>query len=1085
MADINYAKSFAGDDRQFAASYLGTNYANQIRGIEHFLASYLKTYLGDYTKTYLGQYEKQWGKQYDGVWLGVYSKQYSKEYSKAYEGSFTSQFEGQFGNSFSKTYEGAFNKQFEGAFTGYYNKSYIAVYSRQFAKQFLGGPYLVMYEGAFEGTFASGLSYSKTYTKTYEGVYEGVYTTQYEKAYLGQYEGTFEGSFDAQYSKQWTKHYSKDYEGIFNSYRSENLNYIAHYGREYLKQYHKSYYKVWLKTYIGNYEAQWTGHYGKAWSVSSQYEGIYYSGTAYTRTITVSFSEDPYDDDIEGFEGPVELGFSAQYSKSWSGDIGYSRLFVNSVEQGAGIPAQILNYSDGGGTNYASGSSGSYLNAQGVSWEAGNNREFGTLYYTSGGTVWSSAVLLGGTFITQYTGAQIRAYIGGYVSSYGNEVELAEELEGWQGSTGVYYMQEGYAAHNIDEDAVAFYLGTTGNVATYSKTYLDNEATLWIKSFPTNIYLGAWSNARTGYLGVNSGLNSVAHYAGQYTKSWMHSTTLAYGASDHLGWSRSYQKGYLKHYEKTWTTIGYYIGYYTGIYTKQYSKAYEKIYSKVWVGQYSRLFEGSFVKQYEKAYTGQYIGQYNKDYVKTYTQHWSGVYSRQFQGPALYNASANGNFTGLVTHNFEKNYIKAYEGVYLGQYTGTFIGQYIKQYGALFTGQYEGAFVGVYNKVYVKQYTKEYEGQYGAQFGKVYSKLYEGAFNKTYVGAYVKAYGGVYQGAYASIGDTLRFVSNFAGPQTFHTSYVTTTAIANTKSGELTDGGGLIRVKDASIWKQAKDIKIKENDAWRDVSIVRKKEDGQWKITGVNYERTDITLSSNTSQFNLSAHLDSLGKSKGTRPQHVNITIADDVYVYSDHQTTPALNLSGFGAIQNINHKVKILVKPDGNIIGKSGVGGLGATTGQNGANGGDAIKMGNGIEVYIENYGIIAGGGGGGGGGGYPVNGVSSSGGIGGTGAGWNSGAFISESSSDRNGTNASTALGIHGGNGGLLGQLGTGAGGYNDDSDASQNVANPGTHYSQYAQSGNGGEPGSAIIGYDASRVSFINTGSVFGDSAFKLKA
>ena len=108
-----------------------------------------------------------------------------------------------------------------------------------------------------------------------------------------------------------------------------------------------------------------------------------------------------------------------------------------------------------------------------------------------------------------------------------------------------------------------------------------------------------------------------------------------------------------------------------------------------------------------------------------------------------------------------------------------------------------------------------------------------------------------------------------------------------------------------------------------------------------------------------------------------------------------------------------------------------------------------------------------------------------GGVGAGWKINAFVSESSSDRNGSNAPTALGIHGGNGGRLGQLGSGAGGYNDDSDSGQNVANPGTHYSQYAQSGDGGLPGSAIKGYDASRVSFINTGSVFGDSAFKLKA
>ena len=111
-----------------------------------------------------------------------------------------------------------------------------------------------------------------------------------------------------------------------------------------------------------------------------------------------------------------------------------------------------------------------------------------------------------------------------------------------------------------------------------------------------------------------------------------------------------------------------------------------------------------------------------------------------------------------------------------------------------------------------------------------------------------------------------------------------------------------------------------------------------------------------------------------------------------------------------------------------------------------------------------------------------SGSGGLGGEGAGWRSGSF---QSSPTAGSNAATALGIHGGNGGGLGQLGQGAGGYNDDSDSGQNVANPGTNYSQYAESGNGGIPGSAIKGYDASRVTFINTGSVLGDGAFKLKA
>ena len=219
----------------------------------------------------------------------------------------------------------------------------------------------------------------------------------------------------------------------------------------------------------------------------------------------------------------------------------------------------------------------------------------------------------------------------------------------------------------------------------------------------------------------------------------------------------------------------------------------------------------------------------------------------------------------------------------------------------------------------------------------------------------------------------------------------------------------------------------------------------------------------------------------------VNITVSG-AYVYSAN-TTAALSLEGFSPIYGtVPHRVRILVKPDGNIVGMSGSAGAAANqdaTGGIGGNGGNAIQLGTGVELYIENYGIIAGGGGGGGGGGYPAEGESGTGGAGGVGAGWNNTAFVSESSSDRNGSNAATALGIHGGNGVRLGQLGSGAGGYNDDSDSGQNVANPGTHYSQYAESGDGGLPGSAIKGYDASRVSFINTGSVFGDSAFKLKA
>ena len=66
----------------------------------------------------------------------------------------------------------------------------------------------------------------------------------------------------------------------------------------------------------------------------------------------------------------------------------------------------------------------------------------------------------------------------------------------------------------------------------------------------------------------------------------------------------------------------------------------------------------------------------------------------------------------------------------------------------------------------------------------------------------------------------------------------------------------------------------------------------------------------------------------------------------------------------------------------------------------------------------------------------------------------------------------------------MGQGGGGFTSE-DSSQDETNPGTQYSQYAQSGDGGLPGSAIKGYSASRVTFINTGNVYGDAAFKYKA
>ena len=178
----------------------------------------------------------------------------------------------------------------------------------------------------------------------------------------------------------------------------------------------------------------------------------------------------------------------------------------------------------------------------------------------------------------------------------------------------------------------------------------------------------------------------------------------------------------------------------------------------------------------------------------------------------------------------------------------------------------------------------------------------------------------------------------------------------------------------------------------------------------------------------------------------------------------------------------------DRGVVGVANVNVIPASS-QNGGNGGDAILLRDGVSLFIESYGTIAGGGGGGGAGGIltPQHSSLVPNSNGGRGAGWDSTlGYITEGSSNRNGTDATTKYITHGGDGGLLGQLGIAAGGFDADN-GSNSEANPGTNFAQYAGSGNGGLPGSAIKGYDASRVTFINSteSSVWGDSAFKFKA
>lgn len=1046
MSYINYAKSYTGAARQFTDSYASVG---GIQGIKHFLGGYQKVYEGAFDKQYEGVFTKQYESVFGGTFVGVYDKVYLGNYTKHYEGSFETTYEGVYSTSYTKTYLGIyerqFSQQFEGAFNTNYNKNYEGVFEGTFS----GGPYETQYAKVWTGTYENATDvFAAIYSRQFEGVYEGYYDRDYNKIYEGTYSKQFTKTYVGVYAKTWTGQYSRQFLGTFNSYRKELLyftnnfvrdyttnytrDYVGYFGRDYLRNYDRQYAINYSKTYAGNFVQQYTGNFTRDYTQA--YEGVYQRGWV-SQYHSISYQLESFtDNEGEEFEESVEYydTFQSNYLATYTGQYGAS-VYTGSYVSGGQI----------------------YFG------DSGNSGGFTKAYVGPGNYTPSYHGDLG------FFNALYIRYFGGYVRTFAPPSYLANHPVSWKKTflriySGTFYTR---ALDSRGDEGNESFVAQYGDTA-YNANWVRASQQTWSQQFGSNY---------THLFQKNYQKNYTRNYTKNYTKNY----------------AKNYQKQYLKTYQKAYQKIfeltEYYIGQWEGLRTHTFEGVFHAQYEGSYDRQWTGYFTGQYTKTYTKTYVGQWLGQYTGDFHKTWTKSYEGSFNAQYTGLQRYNGNTTGNFVGQYTGIYTKNYMKTYLGQYEGQFTGAFEGAFDHNYIKHYTGQYTKVYLGLYSHEYIGAYTKAYEGAFGSTFLKAYEKSYIGQFTGTYLGLYTKTYGGAYQGVIAQAPRTRYYINNYASLVQYNQTYSTTTSVANTTTGELTDDGGLLRVKEDSEWKQVRDIRVKEDDQWKEVAVARVKENGEWKVVEVNYQRSDITISSNTANYNLFSALTSAGKTPGSRPQHVNLTI-DGAYVYSAN-TTAALSLDGFSAINSgsdsLNHKVKILVKGDGYIVGKSGDAGTGGSTGTNGSNGGDAILLGNGVELYVENYGLIAGGGGGGGGGGYPVAGGTGNGGTGGIGAGWKNTAFVSESSSSLNGSDAPNAFGIHGGNGGLLGQFGDGASGYNDDADASQNVARNAVPYSEYAQSGDGGLPGSAIKGYDASRVSLINTGNVFGDSAFKFKA
>ena len=1128
----NWEKAYSG---QYTKTYLG-EYTHQWSG------NYTKEYTGNYDgpQYYSGNTVGQFDKIYEGFFTGYFARDGVGSYLKQWEGAYEHDWIGVYIKQYQKEYQG----EWSSIRTVNYQKEYVATWLKQYTQSFTGFVDTTR-NSAVNYNVDTLVNYTKTYvgnwTKNYEGAYNKQWSHQYLKTYLKEYDREWLGLYD----HQWHGAY-----GSGTGFQTFHHNYVGYYTGYFQGNYQGD----WIAYYVGSYvKDNFIKQYDSGFDPIPGTPGRpalpagYYEGEVYPFPVSGRFPTSPfpglpginYDSNYSGdvnyeggssFEGPLSYyigsfvkffegttspgGGPEEYAKTytriflgaWQRTDNYSRYFTDNYEK----------LYSGTVTNYISNQ---YTKTWSKTWSAvyvesepgvppsidyqGYSRAFVQGNYIQGAT---ANTYVGSEYIRTYS----RSYLGNYnaniwtgvLNYHANYVvplnytttliySRAFDTTGGEPNVPPHFRYEAYTGPTVNY----------GGTIAYVKAYVGSYDKGWEKNWQSFSAVN-WERDFIGYTGVQYDGIFEAQYSKQYEGVYIGS------------YIKEYVKEYEKHYEKTYMGysdhewIGYYDAYYQGtVYSirnssetylggylnqfdgPQWTKEYDGLtYNKQYAKEYEGTYEGVYNKQYSKEYEGAFQKDYLGMYDKVYTSEWEGVYSRQFTriwsgGP--YDIQ----YEGIYTKQYEGQFDKQYEGAFDKQYEGTFTKQYNS---ADFITQYSKQYTKEYEKLYVGNYEKEYEGVFLKQYSTGYIQQYSKEYDGTYVKQYEKVYGGAWTGVGPAYEGLAYFTNTYAGTRTFHQTYLGTTSDISTRTGNLTDNVG-IRVKEDGKFKPVQRTRVKVDGEWKIVQTTRIKEDGVWKVAGIDYDRIELSITSNTANYNIGDQVNALiSGSLYDKPRHVVVTINEGVHVYSTNPSTPALDTSFVTQTDGADHKVKLLLQSGAKILGAAGQPGTqdaSTRTGNDGTDGGNAILLRDGVDLFIESYGTIAGGGGGGGSGGYPISGSSASqvGGLGGHGAGWDPTlGYISESDSDRNGTNSSVNYGIHGGNGGLLGQLGIGAGGFVDD-DASKSQTNPGTNYTQYARSGNGGEPGSAIKGYDASRVTFINSteSSVWGDSAFKFKA
>jgi hypothetical protein len=740
----NYARDFVGNyNRQFVGNYTGDFLGNYTR---NFAGNYVREYVGEYVGNYVGDYSRNFTGNYTRGFVGNYNRTFVGNYSRIFAGEYTRERDEAFSRTRIENYSRGFLGEYARAFVGNYAGNYIGEYTRISVR--------TRYSNYTRTSTRTRVSfYTRLRIQIRSSNYTNIFTRNYTRTSTQSFQGNYSGA-----------------QGTGASTFSNATKFVGNYSRQFFRDFTRTstrnYERTRSESYLGNFTSDYTGNYvgaqGTGASVVSG-ENVFVGN--YSRNFLGNYIG------AQGTGASVVSGenvFVGNYTRNRVSS--YYRNYTitrNSNYTGNFLREYSLWYTRTYASNYTGNYTTGYTRTNNIASARMDSLQFftntqdtlvressyATTYFRVTSTRFSTSARTEQYNIQHYVrGGRSSAYSRGTIkNSTGAYIGMSE--------MGGLYTGPGFARFHQKLGELRFFGGPTN----YAGDYIGNFIQAFTRFFAGQAYhrqytLGAFGRYRTAistnsFTRTSSGNPAYPYnrtivdtYIGNYARDYTRTSNRNYLRNSTQEYTRTSQR-----VTSTRTRISTFLGNYSRDFIGEYARGYSRNYTRERVSAYVRTRNSSYTGNYAGAqgtgasivagegvfvgdFTRNFQGNYLGNYFRNFAGNFIGDYTREFGGNFLGDYTRTSTRTRIPTRysSYARTRVSNYARPFVGNYTGDFVGDYVRNR----SSSYIQNRVSSYSRTRVSAYTRSRTSAYSQAYSDTYTGAYSRNFNRTRVSAY-------------------------------------------------------------------------------------------------------------------------------------------------------------------------------------------------------------------------------------------------------------------------------------------------------------------------------------------------------------